>query len=313
MNKSGFLNINKPKNITSHDLVDIVRKELGTRKVGHTGTLDPFAEGVMVLAVNKGTKFIEFFQNSFKTYHVVAELGIITDTFDITGVLKEKNEVRPEHLEKLKDTIESFKGSYDQVPPAYSARRYKGKRLYEYARKGEIINLPPKRIQIKNINNITIDNKVFEFDAEVSSGTYIRSLIMDIGYKLGCGAVTKKLTRTSIEKFKLDDSINYENIRYDNLLNPVDYLDFPEINLKHGYKIENGIHVYVNNVEDFKFSFQKHQIVKLFDENNRFIGFAKTEKTSKFLNTLLKNEPESFERVAKLYKIFNQRWKNCIL
>lgn len=307
MNRSGFFNINKPKNITSHDLVNIIRKKLGTKKVGHTGTLDPFAEGVMIVAVNKGTKFIEFFQNSSKTYHVVAELGIVTDTFDITGVVKEKNEVKEEHLEKLKDTINSFKGFYNQIPPAYSAKRYKGKRLYEYARKGEIINLPPKRVQIKNIENIIVDNKTFEFDVEVSSGTYIRSLIMDIGYKLGCGAVTKKLTRTSIDNFKLKDSINYENINYDNLLNPVEYLDLPEIYLKFGYKIENGIHVYTNNIQYFTHSFRKNQIVKLFNEKNRFIGFAKTERTSNFLNTLLKKEPESFERIAKLYKVFNQR------
>jgi tRNA pseudouridine55 synthase len=148
---------------------------------------------------------------------------------------------------------------------------------------------------------------LFEFDVEVSSGTYIRSLIMDIGYKIGCGAVTKKLTRTSIEKFKLEDSIDYDNISYEKLLNPVDYLDIPEIKVKHGYKIENGIHIYVNNVEKFEHSFSKDKLIKIFNENNRFIGFAKTEKTSNFLQTLLKNNPESFERVAKLYKIFNQR------
>lgn len=307
MNKSGFLNINKPKNITSHDLVDIVRKELGTKKVGHTGTLDPFAEGVMVLAVNRGTKFIEFFQNSYKEYHVVAELGIITDTFDVTGVVKEKNEVTSEHTDKLYNVINGFVGYYDQVAPAYSARRYKGKRLYEYARKGKIINLPPKKVHIKRISNIKIENNSFEFDVEVSSGTYIRSLIMDIGYKIGCGAVTKKLVRTSIEKFKLKDSIEYEEISYEKLLNPVNYLDIPEVKVKHGYKIENGIHIYVNNVEKFNHSFSKDKLIKIFNEKNRFIGFAKTEKTSNFLQTLLKNNPESFERVAKLYKIFNQR------
>jgi tRNA pseudouridine55 synthase len=128
---------------------------------------------------------------------------------------------------------------------------------------------------------------------------------MDIGYKIGCGAVTKKLVRTSIENFKLKNSIGYKEINYEKLLNPVDYLDFPEIKVKHGNKIENGIHIYVNNVKNFKQSFSKDTLIKIFNENNRFIGFAKTEKTSNFLNTLLKNNPESFERVAKLYKIFN--------
>src|SRR6056297_711559 len=246
MNKSGFLNIEKPKNITSHDLVDIVRKELNTKKVGHTGTLDPFAEGVMVLAVNQGTKFIEFFQNLYKTYHVVAEFGIITDTYDLTGNIQEKNTVTDEQRDLLLSTINNFIGYYEQIPPAYSARRYKGKRLYEYARQGKIINLPPKEVHIKNIFNIKINHNLFEFDVEVSSGTYIRSLIMDIGYKIGCGAVTKNLKRTAIEKFTLENSIKPEEIDYDKLLDPVHYLDMAEIKVKYGYKIENGIHVYVN-------------------------------------------------------------------
>lgn len=307
MNKSGFLNIDKPKNITSHDLVDIARKELQTRKVGHTGTLDPFAEGVMVLAVNQGTRFIEFFQNSYKTYHVVGELGILTDTYDITGIIQEKNIVTKEQKDSLFSTINSFVGSYEQIPPAYSARRYKGKRLYEYARDGKIINLPPKEVHIKKIYNININDKEFEFDVEVSSGTYIRSLIMDIGYNIGCGAVTKKLKRTAIDEFKLEDSIKPENIGYDKLLDPVKYLNMPEIKVKHGYKIENGIHIYVNNVISTNLPFKKNELIKIFNEKNEFIGFAKTEKTSKHLNTLLKNNSESFERVAKLYKIFNQR------
>lgn len=307
MNKSGFLNIEKPKNITSHDLVDIARKELQTKKIGHTGTLDPFAEGVMVLAVNQGTKFIEFFQNSYKTYHVIAELGIITDTYDMTGTIKEKNIVTENQKNLLFKTINSFVGYSQQIPPAYSARRYKGKRLYEYARQGKIINLPPKEVHIKKIENINIDNQSFEFDVEVSSGTYIRSLIMDIGYNLGCGAVTKKLKRTAIEKFELKKSIKPENISYDKLLDPTDYLEMPEIKVKYGYKIENGIHVYINNIMDTKYNFKKGEFIKIFNEEDKFIGFAKTEKTSKYMNTLLKKNSESFERVAKLYKIFNQR------
>lgn len=307
MNESGFFNINKPKNITSHDLVDIVRKKLKTKKVGHTGTLDPFAEGVMVLAVNQGTRFIEFFQNSYKSYSVTAELGIITDTYDITGNVKEKNNVLNSQKKSLLSTINSFIGHYEQTPPAYSARKYKGKRLYEYARKGKIINLPPKKVHIKNISNITIEDTVFNFDVIVSSGTYIRSLIMDIGFKLGCGAVTKKLKRTSIEKFDIKESIDVEDISYEKILNPINFLDMPEIIVKHGYKIKNGIHVYVNNVIEAKGNFQKNQLIKIFDKNNDFIGFGKTEKTSNFLNTILKQNSESFERVVKLYKIFNQR------
>jgi tRNA pseudouridine55 synthase len=299
--KSGFLVINKPNGITSHDVVSIIRKKFGIKKVGHAGTLDPFATGVLVVGINKATRLLEFFQNEKKTYYVKAELGIITDTFDIEGKIQERNEVTQQQILNLKDTCFSFVGEYLQVPPAYSAKKYQGKKLYEYAREGKIINLPPKKVNIYQIANFSQEGREFSFYVEVSSGTYIRSLIMDIGYALGCGAVTKELCRIKSGKFELKDSILLEEASLGKILKMDEALDLPYVKINNGQQAIKGQQIYKDNIIEFS-NFNKNDYVKIYDEKQSFLGIGRAEKKSTFLKTLLKEE-ERNDRIVKIYKI----------
>lgn len=299
--KNGFLIINKPKGISSHDAIRKIRAILKTRKVGHAGTLDPFATGILFVAVNKGTRFIEFFDNSNKTYLVKGKLGIITDTFDITGEIKEKYDVLDSHKNNLEEIVYSFIGEYLQIPPAYSAKKYKGKKLYEYARKGEIINLPPKKQYIYDIKNFNQKEDEFEFIVEVSSGTYIRSLIMDIGYKLGCGATAIELKRTGFDYININESIEIDEISYDKVIPVENVLKLPSIWINNPQKIINGIQVYKTSINKYD-NFEKNEYIKILDEKSNFVGIGKTEKTSKFLQTLLSKDDRN-DRIVKLYKI----------
>jgi len=298
--KSGIIVINKPKGITSHKVVEKLRTILKTKKVGHAGTLDPFATGVLVIGVNKGTKVLEFFLNDKKRYYVKAKLGIITETFDLDGEIKEQNEVTKEQIESVKDVVFSFVGEYLQVPPAYSAKKYKGKHLYEYAREGKIINLPPKLVKIYDISNFKQIDTDFSFEVEVSPGTYIRSLIMDIGYKVGCGAVTIELCRKKSGIFSLEHSINLEDASYNKII-PIDNcINFPYVVVNHGDKVLKGHQIYKSNILEYS-EFEKGEYVKIYNEQKEFIGIGITERSSKFLATLLKM-PERDDRIVKIYK-----------
>lgn len=298
--KSGIIVINKPKGKTSHGVVEKVRYILQTKKVGHAGTLDPFATGVLVLGVNKGTKLLEFFFNDRKIYYVKAKLGIITETFDLESEIREVNEVTKEHIDALKEVVFSFIEEYLQVPPAYSAKKYKGKRLYEYAREGKIINLPPRKVQIYSISNFKQEGTEFSFVVEVGPGTYIRSLIMDIGYKLGCGAVTVELCRLKSGKFTLDEAISLEEVSYDKLISLDDSIDFPYVVVNNGDKVLKGQQIYKSNIIEYS-DFEKGDYVKIYNEEREFIGIGIAERRAKFLTTLLKM-PERNDRIVKIYK-----------
>ncbi|PWJ96225.1 tRNA pseudouridine synthase B [Oceanotoga teriensis] len=301
MMNNGFLIVNKPENMTSHDVVSIARKKLNTKKIGHTGTLDPFATGVLILGINKGTKFIEFLNKDIKKYFVRGKLGEITDTFDKDGKVVEQNEVTNEDIKKIEPTIMSLLGKRMQTPPSYCAKKYKGKRLYEYARKGEIINLPPHEIEIFSIENFSQEGKEFEFEVTVSAGTYIRSLIMEIGYIIGPGAVTIELKRTQAGNMNILNTIDINDISYEKIISINEVLNIPILKVNNSDKIKNGIQIYKEFVENYE-KFKKDNFVKLIDENDNFFGIAKAEKNSSFIKTLIKNN-ERNDRIAKIYKI----------
>ena len=180
----GILILNKEKNMTSRDVVDAVCHKLGTPKVGHTGTLDPMATGVLVVAVNRALKLVEDITALDKEYIAEVTLGIKTDTYDITGTILEE---KSEHIEKdeLIKVLNSFKGQYHMTVPIYSAVKVNGKKLYEYAREGKEVELPVKDVFIKEIELIDFQDNKFSFKCSVSKGTYIRSLINDICNNLG--------------------------------------------------------------------------------------------------------------------------------
>ncbi|MDM7273823.1 tRNA pseudouridine(55) synthase TruB [Sulfurihydrogenibium azorense] len=206
----GILLVNKPKYMTSNDLVVKVKKHL-SEKVGHTGILDYAASGLMVLTVGKATRFTQFFQGLDKQYIAEGKLGEITDTYDSQGKVIQSNPVNI-NQDQLIQVINSFIGEYDQLPPPYSAKKIQGRRAYQLAKKGITPELKPVRVKIYDIEILEINLPYFKIKVDCSSGTYIRSLIKDIGDKLSTGAYMSDLTRTKIGEFKLEDALELQDI-----------------------------------------------------------------------------------------------------
>lgn len=281
----GIIIINKPKGCTSHDIVYKVKKMTG-EKVGHTGTLDPNATGVLPLLIGKGTLLSKYLINHDKTYEVTLKLGQKTDTADSEGKVIEEKQVNKFILnnENIKDVLNSFIGKHKQIPPMYSAIKVKGKKLYEYARKGESINVQPREIEIYKINLLKIDINSLEicFEVSCSKGTYIRSLCEDISKKLGTVGFMKDLNRTKVGNFELSKAITIEELeeyikesklRNDNkkLLDKNIILiedifkskSIIELNNQKLKQFYNGVKLQVNKSED---------IYRVYDEYNNFIG-----------------------------------------
>lgn len=211
----GIIVINKPKGITSREVVNKVCKLLNTKKVGHTGTLDPIATGVLVLCVGKATKLVETLTSNDKEYVATVKLGILTDTLDTDGTIIEKKCVNLDK-DKLVNVLNSFIGTYNQEVPIYSAVKVNGKKLYEYARAKKEVTLPKRMVEIKRIKLIEFGNDYYKFKVTVSKGTYIRSLIKDINDKLGIIGVMSDLVRTKQGKFSINNSYTLENMENNN-------------------------------------------------------------------------------------------------
>jgi tRNA pseudouridine55 synthase len=215
----GVLLINKPKGMTSHDVVNIVRKAYKTKKVGHAGTLDPDATGLLVLGINKGTKILQYLTASSKIYEATICFGATTDTLDNDGSIVEK--AKPNNLEQYEQIVESFKGEYVQVPPMYSAVKYKGKKLYEYARSGiEINDRPQRTIQIYDIKATSSihaegDFAYASYIVHASKGLYVRVLSYDIGQKLGALSYNYSLKRIASGNFSLENAYSLEELKTD--------------------------------------------------------------------------------------------------
>ena len=267
--------INKDKDYTSRDVVNVIGKIFNTKKVGHTGTLDPLATGVLIVCMNKALKVVDLITASDKEYIAKVVLGIDTDTLDITGNII--NECRTNvNVDMVKSVLNSFIGKSIQEVPKYSAVKVNGKKLYEYARNGIDIELPKREIQIFDIKLISdIDivdgHQEFSFKVKVSKGTYIRSLIRDIGIKLGCFACMKELTRTKQGKFFIDKSYTLNDIKNGNykLLNIKDVIDIEKVVVSDNmlFKIKNGM------ILDKFFISDKALIL---DNNGNEIGIYKT-------------------------------------
>ncbi len=212
-NISGIINIYKEKGFTSHDVVNIVRKKLNRIKTGHTGTLDPDAEGVLPICVGKSTKLADIVASDIKEYKAELTLGITTTTEDIFGDIISENKVNA-NKEQVIDAIKSFVGEYYQKPPMYSAIKVNGKKLYELAREGKEVERKTRLIHIYNISNIkAISREKYEFTVLCSKGTYIRTLCKDIGEKLNCGGCMSALTRTRTGEFYIKDSIRLDEFK----------------------------------------------------------------------------------------------------
>lgn len=208
----GIINVYKEAGYTSFDVVAKLRGILKQKKIGHTGTLDPMAEGVLLVCLGKGTKLVDMITSGSKEYRASMKLGITTDTEDITGKILSEMSVGDYSKECVTDIINSFLGQYMQIPPMYSAIKKDGKKLYEYARSGIEIEREPRPVEIYSIDNISIELPFISFDVHCSKGTYIRSLCRDIGEKLGCGGTLTSLLRSEVHGFYLKDSLKLADI-----------------------------------------------------------------------------------------------------
>ena len=251
MIKDGILNINKPADWTSHDAVKLLRRVTGQKRIGHTGTLDPMATGVLPICFGPATRIMEYLDLDFKKYRCSLRLGIETDTLDIWGeVLKESSfdQVTEHDIHKA---FEEFKGNISQIPPKYSAIKVAGRKLYDYARSGEDVEIKPREVYIDalEIEKTDLEAGEITFTVVCSKGTYIRSICRDIGLNLGCGAAMCALERLASGVFSVEDAIDLESLRtaavedIEKLLYPADY---PLVHFGQGMVDSHGAKWFVN-------------------------------------------------------------------
>ncbi|NLK29082.1 MAG: tRNA pseudouridine(55) synthase TruB [Clostridiales bacterium] len=280
---NGIININKEKGYTSHDVVAKMRGILKIKKIGHTGTLDPDAEGVLPICIGKATKLVELITDKDKTYEAVLKLGITTDTQDITGKILSTREVHVSEAE-IREAINSFIGEYMQLPPMYSAIKVNGKKLYELAREGIEIERKRRKVRIDAIRILQMNEKDHEITLSVDcgKGTYIRTLLHDIGEKLACGGTMKSLTRTAVGSFKIENAYKLAEIeqivqenRIDTVILPMDQVlgTYPKITVTPKY------HKLIYNGNSFRKEHTSHPAkepelgwVRVYDSNHLFIG-----------------------------------------
>lgn len=248
-NKSlfGFLNIYKPVGMTSHDVVSVLRRVTKIKQIGHTGTLDPFAEGVLPICIGKATRLIEYLQDD-KEYLATVQFGAATNTFDLDGE-KVFTSDKKVSRDDIKEGLKSFEGEILQLPPIFSAIKVKGKKLYEYARKGEEVEIQPRKVVIENIELKNFDKELQQAQIllKCSKGTYIRSIANDLGKNLGCGGYLIKLIRTQAGKFRVENSVQLDGIDVEsNLINPLGILNLPKIAVDNDdlARIKNGMPIY---------------------------------------------------------------------
>lgn len=288
----GVINIYKEKGYTSHDVVAKMRGILRQRKIGHTGTLDPDAEGVLPVCLGAGTKLCDMLTEHDKTYRAVMLLGKVTDTQDISGIVL--SEIIPDVTEEeVRETIAGFIGDYDQIPPMYSAIKVNGKKLYELAREGKTIERKARHVVISEIVIEEVKLPRVIMKVSCSSGTYIRTLCHDIGEKLGCGACMEELTRTRVGQFLIEDSIRLseleEKVQKDKLqgtIIPVEemFSDLPIVKTRPECDrlLYNGNPLYISQVQEVNKA-EDENWVRMEDSKESFCGiYEKKEKYRKY-------------------------------
>ncbi len=276
----GIIIINKEKEYTSNDVVQIVKHTLN-EKVGHTGTLDPNATGVLPILIGKGTKISKYLVNHDKIYEATLQLGIKTDTADGEGKVLETSKINKNILleENINKTLKSFKGKQTQIPPMYSAIKVNGKKLYDYARKGEKIEVPVRNIEIYNLelNKIDIQNNQIEIRIECSKGTYIRTLCEDIAKKLGTIGYMKELNRIQVGEFNINESIKIQELK--NNKNDVKFLKEKIISIEKVLEKKEKISINKKQLDVFLNgvkinSNHKDGTYRIYDEKEKFIGIG---------------------------------------
>ncbi|MDY2629335.1 MAG: tRNA pseudouridine(55) synthase TruB [Lachnospiraceae bacterium] len=274
----GLINIYKEKGFTSHDVVAKMRGILHMKKIGHTGTLDPDATGVLPVCIGKGTRLCSLLENHDKTYEAVLLLGLETDTQDISGKIVDKKNVSVTE-EQVLAVLDGFRGKIMQIPPMYSALKVNGKKLYEYAREGKVIERSPRPVEIYELKVKNMDLPRVTLTVTCSKGTYIRTLCHDIGRALGCGGCMESLVRTRVGSFYLKDSITLQELeekRDRNLLESCIvsveelFADFPGVHTAEMYDIlvRNGNRIGNNMLKEKTVENQ----VRMYDSSGLFVG-----------------------------------------
>ena len=289
---NGVINVFKNTGMTSFDVVSRVRRISKIKKVGHTGTLDPEASGVLPVCLGKATKIIDYIMSNSKTYDVTLRLGMVTDTYDLEGKVIREGDFSLLTNEDVLKVINKYVGEIDQIPPMYSALKVNGKKLYELARQGIEIEREARKITIYNIYDIEISKPFVSMKVKCSKGTYIRSLCYDIGEDLNCGATMTKLSRIENGPFTLENGINIEDLNEenikDNLISIEDALkDFEKVTVGVNFTklLVNGVKVYDKRLSKDKIINDK--IYRVYDEENKFIGLGKRDDLGFKIVTLL--------------------------
>lgn len=263
--------VNKPSNYTSRDIVNIVGKTLNTKKIGHTGTLDPLASGVLVLLTGRYTKLADMLTSLNKEYIAEIKLGIKTDTLDITGNILEQQNFNITK-QQIINVLSSFIGTYHMEVPLYSAIKINGKKLYEYARNNENIELPTKDVQIYNLELLDFKDDIIKFKAKVEKGTYIRSLIRDICTSLNTIGTMNSLIRTKQGNFKLEDAFTLEDIKNNKykFLNIKEALNIPtyELNAEELKKVLNGNEINIKQNESYLLLTKSKEEIAIYQKDN---------------------------------------------
>jgi tRNA pseudouridine55 synthase len=308
----GLILVNKPKGITSHDVVAQIRNILGIQKVGHYGTLDPLATGLVVVAVGKTTRLFPFYSKKDKTYTGRIRLGFSTDTYDSTGNPSSSESKEYPKKSTLLNAMKKFVGKIEQVPPPYSAKKYKGKPLYELARGKKDYELRSSKISVYFFDLIQFTPPELEFKVGCSSGTYIRSLAHDLGQHLECGAHLSELIRTAIGEYHLDESLDLDKIKnlneeekIEEFLIPVEFLlpEFPKIILNERGSIlaKNGNKVFpeyilkiIHNESCIKsLSKTKETPFRMFSVEGKFLALARKSPGKNDFHPFLVMEAEN--------------------
>lgn len=247
LNPFGFLNIYKPKGMTSHDVVATMRRVLHIKQIGHTGTLDPFAEGVLPVCIGKATRLIEYLDDD-KEYFAEIKFGIETDTYDLDGKVVEVSDKKATE-DEISALLPKLRGEIFQMPPVYSAIKINGKKLYEYAREGKDVKIEPRKVFIEKLELVNFDNEhqSAKILVKCSKGTYIRSIAHDLGTAACCGAHLTKLVRTQAGRFLIGESKHLDDFKtpddvWENLINPIEMLNYPRVSVNDNEmeKIKNG-------------------------------------------------------------------------
>ena len=264
--------VNKPINYTSRDVVNKLNKILNTKKIGHTGTLDPIATGVLVICTGTYTKLVDELTSLDKEYIATIKLGISTDTLDITGNVISKEELKVLDISSIKEVLKSFLGKTIQEVPAYSAVKINGKKLYEYARSNTNIDLPKREIEVFDIELLSYLDDEITFRVVVSKGTYIRSLIKDICTKLNILGTMSSLERTKQGRFKIEDAYTIEDIesnRYKSL-KITDIFNYPVISLNEEeyFRVKNGNTITLDNDEDKVILTYNNEEIAIYEKDN---------------------------------------------